>query len=217
MRRDAWLNGQNFNNFLLTPDEMEFTEKGNPIVEAVSPDLIPDSMEWIPFNYVPGGKLADRWVHFYIQDYLFDRVWNSPDRYLDMLKKHPGVVGPDFSLFRDTPYPIQIWSHYKIQWIERYWQLYGINVIPNIVWSDVKSYEWCFDGVPTESVISISANGCMNNPADRSVFYRGYIKAQEVLKPKLILLHCAKGFQEDVEAETMYPVKFVTYKFRRKV
>lgn len=216
MRADAYLNGQNFNNFLLTPKGMKFTDKGYAIVESVSVEDIPPEITWIPFNYVPSNSSTERWVHFYIQDYLFDRVWNNPKRYTEMLQKHPGVVGPDFSLFRDTPQPIQMWSYYKKQWLERYWQIKGIKVIPNVTWSNEESFEWCFDGTPKESVISISANGCMHNPIARSIFWKGYIKAQEILKPKLILLHCAKGFQEDIERETMYPVRFIQYKFRNR-
>lgn len=217
MRKDVYLNGQHFNNFLLTPLSMNFTERGNPIVNPVSPVEIPkEEIGWIPFNYVPAGKSTDKWVHFYIQDYLFDRVWNHPDKYVEMLKRHPGVVGPDFSMFRDTPYPIQQWSHYKRQWLEAYWQINGIKVIPNVMWSDEKSFEWCFDGVPNHSVISISANGCLKDRYARSLFFRGYIKAQEVLKPKLILIHCAKNYQQDVEAETSFPAKYIHYEFRKR-
>ena len=204
MRADAYLNNQNFNNFLLTPMEMQFTDRGNPVVKAISAFEIPEKMEWIPFNYVPGGRNTDRWVQFYIQDYLFDRVWNHPDKYVEMLKNHPGVIGPDFSMFRDTPYPIQMWSHYKRQWLEAYWQIKGIKVIPNIMWSDKESYKWCFDGVPAHSVISISANGCLRDRYARSLFYKGYLKAQEILQPKLILVHSVKSFQKDIEAETNF-------------
>ena len=57
MRKDVYLNGQHFNNFLLTPLSMEFTERGNPMVNPVSPSEIPEEeIGWIPFNYVPAGK-----------------------------------------------------------------------------------------------------------------------------------------------------------------
>ena len=196
--------------------EMQFTDRGNPVVKAISAFEIPEKMEWIPFNYVPGGRNTDRWVQFYIQDYLFDRVWNHPDKYVEMLKNHPGVVGPDFSMFRDTPYPIQMWSHYKRQWLEAYWQIKGIKVIPNIMWSDKESYKWCFDGVPAHSVISISANGCLRDRYARSLFYKVYLKAQEILQPKLILVDSVKSFQKDIEAETNFPVRFIHYEFRKR-
>ena len=212
MRNDAYLNGQNFNNFLLTPSEMEFTEKGFAIVEATNYN--PKNIEYVPFNYALQCNHMDKGIHFYIQDYLFDRVWNNPRRYTELLKKYSVVIGPDFSLYWDTPEPIQMWSFYKKQWLERYWQIHGVNVIPNITWSDEDSFKWCFEGVPKDSVISISANGCMKNPMSRAMFWKGYIKAQEVLKPRLILLHCAKGFEEDIEKETKYPAQLVRYNFR---
>lgn len=31
--------------------------------------------------------------------------------------------------------------------------MHGINVIPTICWSNHESFEWCFDGEPTHSVV----------------------------------------------------------------
>ena len=211
MKANANLNGQDILNFLLTPETVEFTEKGNPIIKPLLE--VPENLSTVSFNYVTSNRPEyDKWVHFYINDFLFNRVWNNPTKYLQILKKYPGVFSPDFSLFRDTPYPIQMFNHYRRQWCGVYWQANGITVIPNVRWSDEKSYEWCFDGVPKHSVISVSAIGSMKEPTARYLFYKGYEKALEVLEPKLVLLRAPEKYQDELIAMTG-PVHLLSYDF----
>lgn len=38
--------------------------------------------EWIGFNYAAStARRAGKGVHFFLDDYQFERVWNNPDRY----------------------------------------------------------------------------------------------------------------------------------------
>ena len=83
---------------------------------------------------------------------------------------------------------MQIFNHYRKHWVARYWQENGIKVIPSICWSDEESFEWCFDGEPRNSIISISVLGCNKNEQMRHDFWIGFNKAIEVLTPKRILL-----------------------------
>ena len=213
MRENAYLNNQNFHNFLLTPDTMRFTDSGFPIVKALTELPTKEITGFLPFNFLMSRDCSKKAIHFYIQDYMFDRVWNSPNKYISALQKCPLVTGPDFSLFRDTPYPIQIFSAYKTRWLEAYWQSKDITVVPNVRWSDHKSYEWCFNGLPTNSIISISATGCLKEKEAAKLFFAGYEKAQSKLKPRMVILHCAKGYVDKLKAVTKVPCRFVTYSY----
>lgn len=208
MRADVNLNGQDFHNVLLTPEVIQFTELGNPVLKTTLE--VPEDLDTIGFNYVGNTKEYDKWVHFYIQDFLFNRVWNNPKKYMEMLKPYKGVFSPDFSLFRDVPEPISRYNHYRRQWCGAYWQANGITVIPNVRWSTESSYEWCFDGVPKHSVIAISAIGCMKEPQARYLFFKGYEKALEVLEPKLVLLRCAEQYRDEIIQKTG-PVQLLEY------
>lgn len=42
-------------------------------------------------------------------------------------------------------------------------QMYGIDVIPTISWSDRESFEWCFDGEPVDGAVAVSSVGVMNS------------------------------------------------------
>ena len=91
-------------------------------------------------------------VHFYLDDYQFERVWASPTRYVKLLRQYSCVLSPDFSLYTDMPMAMQIWNTYRSRLLGQYWQDNGINVIPTVSWSDERSYSFCFDGLPQTNV-----------------------------------------------------------------
>ena len=42
-------------------------------------------------------------VHFFIDDYQFERLWRFPDRYIPLLQEYDCVLTPDFSIYVDMP------------------------------------------------------------------------------------------------------------------
>ena len=52
-----------------------------PILKAT--DHIPEDL--ISFNYMLTSKDYGKGIHFYIDDYQFERVWTTPDKYIDKL------------------------------------------------------------------------------------------------------------------------------------
>ena len=156
--------------------------------------------EWIPFNYVltckePQGK----GVHFFLDDYQFERVWNNIDKYTEVLHRFKAVMSPDFSMFTVNPKALKIYQHFRKHFIGAYWQANGLTVIPTINWADEKSFEWCFDGEPTNSVVAISTVGSMNSKANKEGFYKGYEEIKKQLRPKKIL--CYGTVPEEIKNE----------------
>lgn len=168
-----------------------------PELEPVQIDL-GDNPKLIGFNYAIGEKHPeDKIVHFYLDDYQFERVWNDPERYVPILRRFKAVLAPDFSMYMDFPKAVQIFNHYRKQWCAAYWQLEGIPVIPTIGWSDEESFSWCFDGVPKHSLVCISTVGGFGNHGEhnKKAWLAGYEKCLEVLDPSEILLF-GKHFPE---------------------
>ena len=146
--------------------------------------------EWIPFNYVLTCKEPqEKGVHFFLDDYQFERVWNNIDKYTEVLQRFKAVMSPDFSMFTVNPKALQIYQHFRKHFIGAYWQANGLTVIPTINWADEKSFEWCFDGEPTNSIVAISTVGSMNSKANKEGFYKGYEEMKKQLKPKKILCY----------------------------
>lgn len=159
------------------------------------PMLLPthiDNLEDIPvqgFNFALKEKNPKNiGVHFFLHDYQFERVWNYPDRYLPVLSKFAFVLSPDFSPYSDSPKAIQIYNVYRNRWCARYWQEYGINVIPTITWADDDSLAYCLRGVPKHSTIAISTMG-EGRWAKWQSLRRNWNQIMSTLEPDTVLLY----------------------------
>lgn len=147
---------------------------------------------WLGFNYVrkyETKKDKNTGVHFFLDDYHFERVWNTPDKYLKYLSRYDCVLSPDFSLYVDFPLAVTIYNHYRKHWLAAYWQESGITVIPVIRWMFPDSYEWCFDGEPKHSIVAVSNVGCVKDPELKDMFDTGYVEMLNRLEPKQILFY----------------------------
>ena len=178
-------------------------------VPEIHPVYECDVDNWIGFNYVKTyatQKDDTMGVHFFLDDYQFERVWNIPDKYLTYLSRYKCVLSPDFSLFTDFPLAVQIWNHYRKHWLAAYWQERGITVIPSICWSDESSFEWCFDGEPKNSIVAVSDVGCRKSEVARNAFKNGYNEMLKRLNPSKILLY-TKSFNGEYEGN----IKFIRH------
>lgn len=149
-----------------------------------------ESIEFIGFNYAKTFDKQNKTnygIHFFLDDYQFERIWRNPDKYVPMLKKFKYVLSPDFSMYTDYPKAMQLWKHYQKHWIGAYFQMLGINVIPTIGWSDESSYSWCFNGEPKNSVVAVSSIGTQKQEDSRILFKLGYEEMIKRLKPTKIL------------------------------
>ncbi len=91
-----------------------------------STDSIPKTL--IPFDTIDKSA-SDKWIHFYIDDLKFERVWNNPKRYINVFKKYSGIIGFDFSTYLDIPVAQQIWNMYRNRALSHYFQENDIDVI----------------------------------------------------------------------------------------
>ncbi len=163
---------------------------GIPMIESCTD--IPTSL--IGFNYVKsaGKKQFDNWVHFFLDDYQFERVWNDPARYPIMLEKFPGCLGPDFSLYTDFPLALQIFNIYRNRWLICYWQSKGLKVIPTIAWSTKESFDFCFSGIPKSCPVAVSTVGVMKDKDAIYNFMVGFNKMVEVIQPETVICYGEK-------------------------
>lgn len=157
-------------------------------IPKLSPVQLVERIGWIRFNHALKEQGRDRLgVHFFIDDYLFQRIWNDPARYAMFLRSFKAVMTPDFSLFSDYPRAVQIYNHWRKHQLGAYWQRLGIAVIPSISWADRDSFSWCFDGEPEGSTVAVSSVGAMKNKDARRLFIDGYHEMMIRLQPEKII------------------------------
>ena len=148
------------------------------------------STEFIGFNYAKTTKnKSEKGIHFFLDDYQFERVWREPMAYIDLLAQYQCVMTPDFSLYMDYPKALQIYNHWRKHWLGALWQTFGINVIPTIAWSDKDSYKWCFDGTPKRSTIAISSVGTQKDKQAKTAFLDGWYECVDRLEPETIIFY----------------------------
>ena len=150
-------------------------------------DVVPDDI--IGFNYMLTAMNKDVGVHFYVDDYQFERIWNKPDMYMDKLKEFQCVFTPDFSLYLDMPMAMKIWNIYRSRLIGQVMQRRGLNVIPTVSWAEPNTFSFCFDGLPVNSTLSVSTIGVKLDPEATHIWRVGMDAMISQLRPKRLLVY----------------------------
>ena len=143
----------------------------------------------IAFSKALSSKDYNRWVHFFEDDYLFERIWRRPRKYLDILKRFNGVILPDFSLYRDMPFVMQLWNIYRSRAVGHWLQINGVKVIPNVRYGDQRTYRICCDGIAEHCVIAVGSHGAMRCASNRAAFLNGLDVVVRRLRPSAIVIY----------------------------
>ncbi|MBQ7266718.1 MAG: DUF4417 domain-containing protein [Firmicutes bacterium] len=174
-----------------------------PIVDANISNLVPFHEANVCKNP------ADSWFHFYIYDYLFERIWRNPNRYLPILQRFNGGISTDFSMYIDMPKSQQIWNCWRNRVMAYWMQSNGLNVIPNACWGDMESLDWAFDGLPEHSILSITTQGCLKKTDEcKFTLVNGLHSLVRKKKPTKIIVY--GKFPE--EWKKHFPMPIVTMK-----
>lgn len=128
-------------------------------------------------------------VHFFLDDYQFERVWNSPEDYCTMLADYDCVLTPDFSLYTNMPIAMMIWNTYRSRLIGQMMQDYGCTVIPTVSWAGTDSYDFAFDGLPTGGTIAVSTIGVKRNKDAFDIWTQGMDECMKIVKPHNIIVY----------------------------
>ena len=151
-----------------------------------------------PTSQIPNGVIAfskaiacrdfDQWVHFYEFDYQFERVWRNPMRYLAILGRYKGVILPDFSVYRDMPFVMQLWNIYRSRAIGAWLQANGVQVVANVRYGDRRTYRFCCDGLSRGGTIAMGTNGAISGEDER-FFAEGLAVVLKRLAPESIVVY----------------------------
>lgn len=157
-----------------------------PTLERI--DYVPDDL--VGFNYVLNSDRYESGVHFFIDDYQFERIWNNPQQYVEKLRQYVCVATPDFSPYGDMPLATQIFNIYRKAWVGAFLQSQGITVIPTVRAStDPRSMEFYLDGIPKNSIVLISNMWTKDKEARKYFIEHEYKNMIDKLHPSKVLLY----------------------------
>lgn len=128
-------------------------------------------------------------VHFFEYDYMIERFWNSPRKYLKMLKNFPAVISPDYSVSYDVPDAVNEWNIFRNYASAQIMQLHGIAAIPNIPVCLPCLYHKVFDPLESGGIYAISNVRAHANYFTRHEWYKFVREAVRRLNPKALLIY----------------------------
>lgn len=174
-----------YNLDLVDYDRLETDFWQMPVIK--NNGFIPQDL--IGFNYAKTSEEKNVGVHFYVDDYQFERVWNAPEKYVEILMEYDCILSPDFSLYMDMPMPMKIWNIYRSRFIGAYYQSKGIRVIPTISWAEKETFAFCFKGISKGSIVSISTIGVKRDEDALQVWKDGVAEMIRQIEPSTILVY----------------------------
>lgn len=174
---DCW------NAYLL--ENAQYSNTGLPLFECS--EVVPSDV--ISFKNASQACDSNPWIHFYESDNLLELVWESPQFYVDKLKRFPGIISPDLSIYRDMPQPLQIFNNFRNRTLAHWFSEQGFKVIPNIRWGDESTYSFCFDGIEANKPVCVSTLGVLKHKEDRESFKRGFAEMVRRLSPSIIIVY----------------------------
>lgn len=151
--------------------------------------------EPLPNGFIPFSDrrkmLLPYGIHCYLYDYKIESLWNSPPAAINCLKQYKCVIAPDFSVFVDMPRAVNVWNIYRNRWVTSYWQKVGIRAVPSASWGNVDSFEYCFDGLPENSVIAIGHTAIGKDLSCRKLYRLGVETLIERKHPEKLIVYGA--------------------------
>lgn len=168
------------------------------------------------FNYVLSTKEKDRAVHMFLDDYQIERLWGSPEMYVEKLMDFDCVFTPDFSLYSDMPIAMQIWNTYRSRLVGQIMQDNGIKVIPTVSWGAPETFEFCFDGIEQGSIVVVSTIGVKRDEEATKIWRDGMDEMIKRIQPHAIWVYGGKVEYDYKGIPTTFFENEVTERFKNE-
>lgn len=152
-------------------------------------------------------------LHFFLDDYRFERVWTDPHGTLTRLLEVGAALSPDFSIWRDMPAAMQLWQLYRSRWCAAWWQYHNITVIPTVTWGTAETFDVVFEGLPRNSVLAISVVG-VKTAAAHKLFRQGLTRLIDETAPTTLLVYGKLPYDPGVVVKE-YPTLWDTRRTRK--
>lgn len=156
-----------------------------PIIEHQNLDL--ENLELIAYSDIRANDISkntEKGVHFFVDDYRFEGIYRNPEKSLSRLSQYKFLLSPDFSTYSDMNLWRQMESVAHSRWVGAFWQSEGQIVFPTVSWGDIRSFEFCFDGIEKHSVVAVGMIGCKHS---KQGFMLGYNEMMSRIEPEAII------------------------------
>ena len=202
---------QIYNLYEFDPDRTE----GRYEIPTLEPcNYLPERL--LGFNYAMSSTDYNSTIHFYLDDYQFERIWNDPYKYFEVLNNYKCVMTPSYSVYMDMSESVKIYNIYRSRLLGQMMQNMGMNVIPIVYWADERSFDYCFDGLPENATLSTYTVG-IKDPEVWKIWKRGMDELIKRKHPRRLLLY-GNGLKPDYDfgnIEVIYYKNEVTERMKK--
>ena len=168
--------------------------KGDGVFEI--PKIEKEEIELENIELIGYDKLSEneteKIVHFFLDDYKFEAIWNDPEPRIERLKKYKAVLAPNYSIYTEMPLSLKVYNTFRSRWCGAYLQSKGIKVIPTVAWGEPNTFWFCFDGIEKGSIVAVSTLGVRK---EKALFMQGYNELIRKIKPKAVICY-GEPFEE---------------------
>ena len=175
------------NNMHLT-EGMEYSHPNEfPVLRPYNSNF---DFEYYPFGSHTKLSGTGQAIHFFQDDYKFATACDKNlERTTYALSKFDCVFTPDYSLYVDMPIQMNKHNIFLSRFAGAFWQNCGFTVIPTASWSDADSFDYCFEGLPSSSVIGVCGTGVKWCQASYQLWQYGMRALEEKISPTAIIVY----------------------------
>ena len=171
---------------IIAADAIRVGKYGFPQLEQQ--EYIPTG-DILPINYLKSSKhRSSQWFHCFVNDSQFERLWYNFYNYIPLIKEAAGFICTDFSLYRDYDDEILIRNCMRNRTLAYGFQMMDIKVIPTAGFGGENTWDWCFDGLPTNSTLAITTNGVLSDPEAMRIFVGGVSTLVQTKAPRNLVI-----------------------------
>ncbi len=126
------------------------------------------------------------------------------------------LVAPDYSLFINPDFDSLNRNQIrKSRLVTAFWQSCGLQVVPLASWGNVDSFRYCFDGLPQNSVIALSAVCCKKSLKAWNLWKYAVMTLCEKLNPTRLLIYGDPEMDVPIEVPVTFIPDFIHTKLRK--
>lgn len=165
----------------------EYDHYNMPIIRKIDVG----SIDWENINIVgiqnASSKTADKntLVLMFNYDKRLLSLWNDPLKKVGLFQRFAAIATPDFSIYPNMNINEIQHNIFMSRWLGVTWQNYKCIVVPTVGWATPDTYDVCFSGLESESVVIVSTLGCQERKED---FLRGFNEMKRKICPPLIIV-----------------------------
>lgn len=195
---------------------ISFTEKyGFPQLKPYNGLFKPEELIFVPFSSRNEQDFSSRVViSFFEDDYKFAHAtWKRLDQTTYKLRKYTTLLTPDHSLYVDMPDAFNIAQIYKSRFAGAFWQQCGFHVIATASWGNADSFKYCFEGLPSNSIIAVCGIGVDWCAAAKELWCMGIRELINQVSPSLIIVNGNKRYIPGVNTPMIFIPPYTQTKF----